>query len=183
MKLLYVWLVVIFIMGFIWGTMSPGEGKSVKNYQKLVRTEHWLVKKNPKLKRRLPEIREAINQINNQALEKGIPFELALSVAIHESGWFSLPNWRTKGAAGEIGWYQIMPSTGRWLGYSTNQLKYTKVNIKAGVQYLSDQKCSDIVKTLRRYNGGPRGHRNPATKTYANKVLLVYKSLTNSIGG
>jgi hypothetical protein len=61
------------------------------------------------------------------------------------------------GTSGEIGLMQIMPSTGKLLGYTEKDLKNPSRNIDAGLQYLNQNmiKFNDPVLAVAGYNAGP----------------------------
>lgn len=76
---------------------------------------------------------------------------------------------------GAVGLMQIMPSTGRMMGYSRKQLLDPTLNIKAGTRYLNmmlDQTGS-IENALAAYYCGPSNYRRKVCKNYAKKVLKV----------
>jgi hypothetical protein len=85
----------------------------------------------------------------------GVPPALAIAVAYKES---SLRPEIKDGDAGEIGLMQVMPKTGKGMGYSEKDLRDTKKNIEAGVQYLKEgltASNNDPMLTAAYYNGGP----------------------------
>lgn len=82
----------------------------------------------------------------------GLDANLALAVAEQESGL----NQSARGAAGEIGLFQVMPATGLGLGFTdlTDQTQ----NIEAGCMYLAQllaEYGGDVEKALAAYNWGP----------------------------
>lgn len=74
-------------------------------------------------------------KIMEKAEQMGIPPELAVSLAYHESGL----NPNRIGEAKEIGIMQVLPSTGRLMGYTPGQLHDPDTNIEAGLKYLKEQ--------------------------------------------
>jgi hypothetical protein len=71
--------------------------------------------------------------VGMKAKEMGVPPELAISIAFHESGLN--PNVK-RGAAGEYGIMQVMPNTGKGMGFSNKDLADPEKNIEAGLKYL-----------------------------------------------
>ena len=92
--------------------------------------------------------------VGQKAKEMGVPPALAIAIAYHESGLN--PNVK-RGAAGEYGIMQVMPNTGKGMGYSNKDLADPEKNIEAGLKYLKqnldafggDQKLATIG-----YNAG-----------------------------
>src|SRR6266511_1364775 len=90
-----------------------------------------------------------------KAKEKGIDPAIALAQMHQESGG-TFDNSIT-GKAGEIGLGQMLPSTGKELGYTPDQLRDPLRNIDATLTYLKqhqDTYGGDVDKALARYNGG-----------------------------
>ena len=71
--------------------------------------------------------------VGQKAKEMGIPPELAISIAYHESGLN--PNVK-RGEAGEYGIMQVMPNTGKGMGFTNKDLADPNKNIEAGLKYL-----------------------------------------------
>jgi hypothetical protein len=71
--------------------------------------------------------------IGEKAKEMGVPPRLAIAIAYHESGLN--PNVK-RGAAGEYGIMQVMPNTGKGMGFSNKDLADPEKNIEAGLKYL-----------------------------------------------
>jgi len=94
-------------------------------------------------------------KVARMAKEAGVDPTLAVAVAYKEGG---LRTNAARGASGEIGMMQVMPSTGKDLGYDEKKLSIPNQNIKAGIEYLkmglqateNDPKLAAIF-----YNGGP----------------------------
>jgi hypothetical protein len=92
--------------------------------------------------------------IGEKAIEMGVPPKLAIAIAYHESKLN--PNVK-RGAAGEYGIMQVMPKTGKGMGFSNQDLADPEKNIEAGLKYLKqnldafggDQKLATIG-----YNAG-----------------------------
>lgn len=101
----------------------------------------------------------------------GVDPSLALAVAQQESGF----NQAAKGAAGEVGVFQLMPSTAADLKVNPYDLSS---NIDGGVRYLGQQLNAfggDPAYALMAYNAGPgrvAGGNIPASSIdYANTIL------------
>jgi hypothetical protein len=93
--------------------------------------------------------------VGRAAKEAGVPPALAISIAYKESEL--RPNVKD-GADGEIGLMQVMPPTGKDLGYSEKDLRSVEKNISAGIKYLKqglDATDNDPRLTAAYYNGGP----------------------------
>ena len=122
------------------------------------------------------------DQIRDTALRYGVDPSIALAVAKQESGF----NQGARGAAGEVGIFQLMPGTAADLGvnpYSESE------NIQGGIAYLSQlyRQFGDWAKALAAYNGGPgnmaRGTTPPAAWGYAETVLdaaMMYQTVQPS---
>ena len=85
----------------------------------------------------------------------GVDPTLAVAIAFKESALRTNP---PRGASGEIGMMQVMPSTGKGLGYDEEKLSIPNQNIKAGIEYLKlGLQASEDDPTLAAiyYNGGP----------------------------
>ena len=110
------------------------------------------------------------DQIRQTALRYGVDPALALAVAQQESGI----NQGARGAAGEVGVFQLMPGTASELG--VNPYNETE-NIEGGIAYLSRlyRQFGDWTKALAAYNGGPgnmaRGTTPAESWEYAEEVL------------
>jgi soluble lytic murein transglycosylase-like protein len=111
------------------------------------------------------------NAIVAAAQAAGIDPKLALEVATDESGMN--PN-TPDGTSGEIGIFQILPSTGRGLGYTVDQLRDPLQNIQAGVKLLKQllSRYGDPAAALAAYNWGPGNAQDPRLDA----VLSVYGS-------
>jgi soluble lytic murein transglycosylase-like protein len=110
------------------------------------------------------------DQIRSTALRYGVDPALALAVAQQESSF----NQGARGAAGEVGVFQLMPGTAADLG--VNPYDQTQ-NIEGGISYLAQlyRQFGDWAKALAAYNGGPgnmaRGTTPASSWDYAQSVL------------
>jgi len=117
--------------------------------------------------------------ISSNAARFNVPPALALAVAQKESGL----NQAARGSAGEIGVFQLQPSTAVDLGVDPNDLSG---NIEGGVRYLSTLfgQFGDWQTALEAYNGGQgnvsRGTVSAAAQSYAESVLLSAGMLPDS---
>ena len=106
--------------------------------------------------------------IYQESIAKGVPPAIALGVAQQESGiaqWTPSGNLVT-GSAGEIGVFQLMPSTAAGLGVDPADVND---NVSGGVSLLAQlyQKYGNWPQALSAYNSGsPNG-----APGYANSVL------------
>lgn len=129
-----------------------------------------------------------------EAQNQGVSPALAIELAVQESGL----NQARRGAAGEIGIFQILPSTARDLGVDPTDAMQ---NIRGGILYLRQQLAAfgDTRKALAAYNCGPgcvaravaeygldwtRGIPS-STRSYVNEILsrLETEYATNLPGG
>jgi len=110
------------------------------------------------------------SDISAAASKYGVPPFLAVAVATRESGL----NQGARGAAGEIGVFQLMPGTAAGLGVDPTDLGQ---NIDGGVRYLSQmyQQFGDWKTALEAYNAGPgnvsRGTVPSSSVSYADDIL------------
>jgi len=108
--------------------------------------------------------------IYQQALAQGVPPSIALAVAQQESG---VAQWTPSGglvtgSAGEIGVFQLMPTTATGLGVDPSDVNE---NISGGISLLASlyQKYGNWPAALSAYNSGsPTG-----SPSYANSVLAL----------
>jgi soluble lytic murein transglycosylase-like protein len=109
-------------------------------------------------------------QIRQAAIAQGVDPTLAIAVASKESGF----NQAARGAAGEIGVFQLMPGTATDLGVDAYSLAG---NIEGGIRYLRDllARYGDPRLALAAYNGGPgnmdRGTVSSRAWSYADSIL------------
>ena len=105
-------------------------------------------------------------QIIAAATAKGLPPSVALAVAQQESGF----NQSAVGTSGEIGIFQVMPSTAPGANLSD-----TTTNINTGVGLLAQyytQYNGNLADVLTAYNAGPSrvGNPPPPTQNYITSV-------------
>jgi hypothetical protein len=99
-----------------------------------------------------PEQEQFALQIAEQAKTMGVDAKLAVALAYQESRL----NPSATGGKGEIGIMQVMPATGKMLGFSTDDLKDPNKNIQAGLTYLKQglERHKDPVLAAAAYNAG-----------------------------
>ncbi len=116
--------------------------------------------------------------VGRAAKEAGVPPALAISIAYQESKL--RPNVKD-GDAGEIGLMQVMPPTGKDMGYSEKDLRDVEKNIAAGIRYLKqglDATDNDPRLTAAYYNGGPGAFQALASgQKPDDRVISYLKSL------
>ena len=129
---------------------------------------------------------EYAKKIAIAAKAAGVPPALAISIAYKES---SLRPDVKDGADGEIGMMQVMPKTGKGMGYSEKDLRDEAKNIEAGIKYIKQglvASNNDPLLTAAYYNGGPdtlnvlaAGQKlDPRVKDYI-KTLKEYGTFEN----
>jgi hypothetical protein len=97
---------------------------------------------------------EYARRVGEKAKEMGIPPALAISIAYHESRLN--PN-VGRGSSGEFGIMQVMPNTGKGMGYTNKDLADPDKNIEAGLKYLKknyDEFGGDARLATIGYNAG-----------------------------
>lgn len=109
--------------------------------------------------------------IANSASTYGVPAQISLEVAMRESSL----NQNARGAAGEIGVYQLMPSTAAGLGVNPSDLTQ---NIQGGNQYLAQlyARFGDWGAALAAYNWGPGNVANAIAVYGANWFSAIPSS-------
>ncbi len=93
--------------------------------------------------------------VAEEAIRQGVNPNLAVAIAYQESKL--LTNVR-RGNDGEYGIMQVLPSTGKEMGFDENALQDPAKNIAAGIQYLKrglQETGGDTKLTAAFYNGGP----------------------------
>lgn len=94
-------------------------------------------------------------KVARAAKRAGVDPSLAVAIAFQESKLRSNP---PRGSSGEIGMMQVMPGTGRGMGYDEKKLLNIDQNIEAGVKYLKkglEATGNDPQLAAIYYNGGP----------------------------
>ena len=96
-----------------------------------------------------------IERLTREAEAQGLPPDIADAVAFVESAYDS----NARGAAGEFGLMQVLPSTAAMLGHSGGafELLNPEVNIRYGVRYLAQAwrlTNGDLCRTLMKYRSG-----------------------------
>lgn len=89
------------------------------------------------------------------AIKAGVDPKLAVAVAYQESRLRSNP---PRGKSGEIGMMQVMPGTGKEMGFDERSLADPAKNIEAGIRYLQrglTENNNDPKLAAAFYNGGP----------------------------
>lgn len=121
-----------------------------------------------------PEQLEMARIVGEMALKHNVPPRLAIAVAMRESGLGASKN---DGAAGEIGIMQVLPDTGKSLGYELKDLRDVTKNIEAGVKYLRqnlDRYDNNEGLAVAAYNAGPgridAGVVPPKTREYITQL-------------
>jgi len=116
--------------------------------------------------------------IAKKAKEMGINPRLAVAIAYRES---KLNFGTDDGNDGEIGVMQVLPNTGKFMGYSEKDLRDPKKNVEAGLTYLKQglTKFGDPKLAVVGYNAGmdhkffedPENHKIPTrTRDYVKEI-------------
>lgn len=101
------------------------------------------------------EQQQVAKQVYKAAMDAGVDPLLAVSIAYQESRL--RPN-VGRGNSGEIGLMQVMPNTGKSMGFTEEDLSNPQKNIEAGVRFLRqalDATKNDPKLAAAYYNGGP----------------------------
>lgn len=101
---------------------------------------------------------------------QGVNPALLAAVGRHESCY----NQKAKGQAKEVGMMQILPSTGRSLGFSEYDLQDVTVNVTAAAMLLASRPKEPIEHTLLAYN---QGHARHTGNNYGNMVAATYRRM------
>jgi len=103
-------------------------------------------------------------KVAQKAEEMGIPKTLALGIVMNESQF----NPKVKdSSAGAIGLMQVMPATGKALGYTVDQLRNEDANIEAGLKALKEnlnRTKGDWLLSAALYNAGDKSLSNTNVK-------------------
>ena len=131
--------------------------------------------------------------VQRASSQYNVPEALVRAVIRQETGWLRNPDRQATIASpvGAVGVMQIMPSTGKGLGLSRDDLNDPAKNIDAGTRYLAQlmrQFNNDIAKVAAAYNAGPGavqkyGGTPPykETQNYVEKVAQYYKEYSNQV--
>lgn len=127
---------------------------------------------------------QALNaeKVAKAAKRAGVDPVLAVAIAFKESSLRSNP---PRGADGEIGMMQVIPSTGRGMGYNEKQLGNLDQNIEAGIQYLKkglEATGNDPQLAAIYYNGGPGAVQAMTQGKDPDPRVFDYLRLINSYG-
>lgn len=99
-------------------------------------------------------------KVAQKAEKMGVPKTLALGIVMNESQF----NPKVKdSSAGAIGLMQVMPATGKALGYTVEQLRNEDANIEAGLKALKenlDRTKGDWLLSAALYNAGDKSLSN-----------------------
>lgn len=116
-------------------------------------------------------------KIAEAAKKVGVNPRLAVSIAYAESRLNSAPDDSDKGA---IGMMQVLPSTGKMLGFSEKDLRNPEKNLEAGLMYLKQgyDKFGDPAMTAAGYHAGydhkffedPKNKLGPKTMQYVKDI-------------
>jgi len=122
-------------------------------------------------------------KVAEEAIKQGVDPKLAVAIAFKESGLRPDPG---RGSSGEVGMMQIMPATGKSLGYSMMQLENSpEKNIEAGVKYLKqglDATGNDPRLASIFYNGGPTTYEKFRTGQPYDPKINQYLGKLNEYG-
>jgi hypothetical protein len=103
-------------------------------------------------------------KVAQKAEEMGVPKTLALGIVMNESQF----NPKVKdSSAGAIGLMQVMPATGKALGYTVDQLRNEDANIEAGLKALKEnlgRTKGDWLLSAALYNAGDKSLSNTNVK-------------------
>lgn len=142
---------------------------------KFFRVEKKILDMQPWLKRDHVMVGRFIESVYKYAKLYNVDPYIALAIATKESAKFAQSNYRTHGSSGEIGWYQIMPSTAAGYGYSKRDLKKLENNVRLGIFYYSNilKYNKKPFNALREYNGGRKWRAIDITRVYAESVMSI----------
>ena len=121
-------------------------------------------------------------KVANAARRAGVDPRLAVAIAFQESKLRSNP---PRGADGEIGMMQVMPTTGKGLGFDEKQLSNLDQNIEAGIKYLKqglEATGNDSQLAAIYYNGGPNAIQAMTSGKEPNPKVFDYLRSVGSYG-
>jgi hypothetical protein len=124
-----------------------------------------------------------IERLTREAEAQGLPPDIADAVAFVESAYDS----NARGAAGEFGLMQVMPSTAAMLGHGGGAFELLKpeVNIRYGVRYLAQAwrlTNGDLCRTLMKYRAGHGEERmSPLSVQYCARARAHLASIGSNL--
>lgn len=121
-------------------------------------------------------------KVAKAARRAGVDPKLAVAIAFRESSLRANP---PRGSSGEIGIMQVMPGTGRGIGFDEKKLQDVDQNIEAGIAYLkqglqatgNDPKLAAVY-----YNGGPGAVQALSSGKDPDPRVIEYVRAINSFG-
>ncbi len=121
-------------------------------------------------------------KVAKAARRAGVDPKLAVAIAFRESSLRANP---PRGSSGEIGIMQVMPGTGRGIGFDEKKLQDVDQNIEAGIAYLkqglqatgNDPKLAAVY-----YNGGPGAVQALSSGKDPDPRVIEYVRSINSFG-
>jgi hypothetical protein len=121
-------------------------------------------------------------KVAKAARRAGVDPNLAVAIAFRESNLRANP---PRGSSGEIGIMQIMPGTGRGMGYDEKKLQSVDDNIEAGIKYIkqglqatgNDPKLASVY-----YNGGPGAVQALSSGQNPDPRVIEYVRAINGFG-
>lgn len=121
-------------------------------------------------------------KVARAAKRAGVDPVLAVAIAFQESKLRSNP---PRGSSGEIGIMQVMPGTGKGMGFNEKQLGNLEQNIEAGIRYLKkglEATGNDPQLTAIYYNGGPGAIQAMTSGKEPDPRVFDYLRSVNSYG-
>lgn len=129
-----------------------------------------------------PEQDVIANKIIERSIAMGVDPQLAVALSFRESKFD--PN--VRGKDGEIGVMQVMPSTGKSMGYTEKDLADIDKNIEAGLTYLKQNldRFKNPMDAAAAYNAGPNHvfWKDPDTKNLPDSTLKYLNDI-EKLGG
>ena len=180
----------LIVWGFIFATginqvAIPVSEPFSRDYREAMLIEKYFIDHNPsiaKSPRILKEIRSFIAYKKNLSRKYGLDLYVELVRPMYESCTFERPNALTKGHSGETGWEQIMPKTGKDLGYTKAKLKILRYNLECGAKFYKDLLTmyrGDYARALAYYNGGWRWCKINDAIRYSNRIIALRNDLVH----
>lgn len=154
--------------------------EEMRSYNEAYLSEKYIYQMNPTLKLKQKEVRDIVRYTYIYSKFYDADFYDCLAIEIWESEGFKKSNADTIGSLGEIGYFQLMPSTGALLGFSVDDLKDLENNTLAGIRYLKlqmDNKGWNINKAIGSYNGGSKYYIYETAQQYIKEVAAIKNEL------